>query len=237
MRSQWLNFSKQMGLSYVTTLAITVLNRIILFFHWMTYILYQIPAFCAHYYKNDPRAIHWFQRLNVIDGSSSGVTVLQKYIANLYYMFGLCNGAGHFSPADKYLLPELIFNSAMGIVGLVFLTYSYATLLRLAIYGRFELILFNGRLKQLTDYMVFKCLPKTLQRKIQLYINYKFYEHYFNEQAILNTINEQIKQDINLHYCKKLVMNVPLFQDLPIAFINTIIFSLTQILYMPGEVI
>ncbi|XP_049884527.1 uncharacterized protein LOC126379753 [Pectinophora gossypiella] len=40
-----------------------------------------------------------------------------------------------------------------------------------------------------------------------------------------------------MFYCKKLVFNVPLFQNMPIALINTIIFSLIQVLYMPGEVV
>ncbi|XP_063827439.1 potassium/sodium hyperpolarization-activated cyclic nucleotide-gated channel 1-like [Ostrinia nubilalis] len=235
MRKQWQNFYKQMGLSYVASVGITVFMRGVLFFHWMTYLLYQIPSFCAHYYKDNLDSISWFKRLHVTDSAST--TVFQKYMSNLYLICGLCNGSSHYSPMADFLIPEMLVNSAMGIVGLMFLTYSFATLLRLAIYGRFEVLLYNGRLKELTDYMVFKGLPKTLQRKIQLFINYKFYEHYFNEQAIMNTVNEQIKQDINMHCCKKLVMNVPIFQDMPIALINTIVFSLTQALYMPGETI
>lgn len=96
--------------------------------------------------------------------------------------------------------------------------------------------LYNGRLKELHAYFRFKRLPRSLQQKIQLFLNYNFNGHYFNESSILNTINEPMKQEINMHCCKRLVVNVPLFQDMPIALINTIIFSLTQVLYMPGEV-
>lgn len=96
--------------------------------------------------------------------------------------------------------------------------------------------MYNGRLKELQTYLkMHRSISATLRDKIKLYVDYKYNGHLFNEDAIMETINEQIRQEINMFSCKKLVTNVPLFKDMPLAFINTIIFSLTKVLYMPGE--
>lgn len=234
LRNQWKNLYMQIGLSYIAANALTVFARCVIFYHWMTYIHFQVATFFFHYYDvNNKEAQDWFRRVLVIDSNGK---ILQKYCANLFYVCGVCNGAGNYNPIKDIMMPELIMNSAMGLGGLVFLTYTFTALLKLAMYARFEVYLYHGRLKELSEYMVFKMLPKALQQKIHMFLSYKFYEHYFNEKAIMNTINEQIKQEINMNCCKRLVMNVPLFQDLPVALINTIVFSLTRMLYMPGEV-
>lgn len=163
-------------------------------------------------------------------------SLLQKYTTNLFLVCGLCIGAGYYNPVDEHIISELILTSSMGLVGMVFLTYAFSALLQLAIYSHYEKSLFNGKFRELKEYMTFKRLPEFLQKKIELFINYKYNGHYYNEEMIMSTINEQIKQEINMYGCKKMVMAVPLFQDMPIALINAIIFNLTQVLFMPGEV-
>ncbi|CAG9581999.1 unnamed protein product [Danaus chrysippus] len=231
LRIKWLEMFQQLSLSYVTTVAIAVVVRALLFFHWMTYIHYQVPAFFSHYYNRDTV---WAKRFHM---QIPNEAIFQVYTTNLYWVCGICVGAGYFSPVDDYIIPDLLLTTTIGIIGLLFLIYSFTTLLRLFIYGQHDKYLYNGRLKDLEEYMKLKRIPKSLFRKILLFLNYKFHGTYFNEEAILNTINEQIKQDINMHFCKKLVTNIPIFQDMPVAFVNTIIFNLTHALYMPGEIV
>jgi hyperpolarization activated cyclic nucleotide-gated potassium channel 2 len=228
METKWTNFYQQIGMSYVISVGITVVLRVILFFHWMTFIYYQIPQFGMLDYNNST----WLKHVHKLENEPMVI----RYKSCLFYVCGLIIGAGYQKPKDEYLVVELIANSILAIIGLVFLLYSFTTLLRLAIYNRYEIFLYNGWLKELQEYMIFKQLPHSLQRKIQLFINSKYSEHYYNERSIMNTINEQIKQDINMHCCKRLVLNVPLFQDLPLPLMNAIVFSLKQVFYMPGEV-
>lgn len=234
MTKEWTNLLDQLGLSYVKKQVATVLLNVILFFHWMTFIHYQVPAFTVHYYPVEERDKVWEKRFKVINIEQT--SVLQKYTANLFLVCGLCIGAGYFSQVDEHIISELLLTSGIGLTGLIFTTYSFSILLRLAIYKQFNTNIYNGRLNELGKYMMFKRLPQFLQRKIHLYINYKFNGLYYNEHSIMSTINEQIKQDINMFSCKQLIMNVPLFQDMPIALVNAIIFSLTKVLFMPGEV-
>ncbi|CAG9796268.1 unnamed protein product [Diatraea saccharalis] len=231
----WTNISNQMQLSYVTTTSIAVLTRLVLFIHWMAYIYYQIPIIFVHYYNFKGLANSWIKRFLIEDLYDTSIYI--KYSMSLFYVGGMINGAERPSDLGFYLVEETIMSSTIGLIGLMFMVYVWSTLLRMAAYSRFAMYLYEGGLKELQNYMVFKRMPASLRDKIQVFINYKFFGHYFNERDILNTINEQIKQDINMHCCKRLVMNVPLFHEMPIAFLNAIVFKLVQVIYLPGETV
>ncbi|RVE43153.1 hypothetical protein evm_012198 [Chilo suppressalis] len=231
----WKNVSHQIQMSYITTSALVTLVRLGLFIHWMAYSYYQIPILFVHFYGFKGRAKYWIDRFNI--GELYDASIATKYSTSLFYVCGLIIGAGRPDSANYYLPGEQIMSSVIGLLGLLFIVYVGSTFLRLMAYSRFDMFLYDGRLKELQNYMVFKHLPNSLRRKIELFIKYKFYGHFFNEADIVNTINEQIKQDINMHCCKRLVMNVPLFQDMPMALVNSIIFKLVQVVYMPGETV
>ncbi|CAH0592734.1 unnamed protein product [Chrysodeixis includens] len=236
MSKKWKNVIGQFQLSYVNYVALKVGIMLILFFHWMTYFHFQVPLICYHIYDHTDGFWMWLKRFCI--SKTTDESIFEKYSSNFYLVCGLCIGAGYYSPhQDTHLIPEMLLSAFMGLTGLLFLTYAFAAVMRLAVYRQFELYCYSGKYKELEEYMTLMRLPKYLQRKINLFINYKFNEHFFHEDAIKNTINEQIRQDINMHCCKNLVMNVPMFQDLPVALINSIIFSLTQVLYMPGQTV
>ncbi|CAH2050962.1 unnamed protein product, partial [Iphiclides podalirius] len=223
MQQKWVNLRKQLDLSYIATALLTVFFRTVLFFHWMTYIHYQVPLLCLGMHDTDTE---WMKRFRSVWLPYE--SVLRKYTANLYLTCGLCIGAGYYTPVTVNIVPELLLTSFMGIVGLFFFVYCFTTLLRLVIYMQQEAFRYHGRLKELTEYMSLKRLPGPLRRKILLFLDHEFSAGYFNERHIMNTINERIKQDINMHCCKRLVDKVPMFGGMPIALTNTIIFGLIE---------
>ncbi|XP_013181706.1 PREDICTED: potassium/sodium hyperpolarization-activated cyclic nucleotide-gated channel 3-like, partial [Papilio xuthus] len=232
MERKWKNIHEQFELSYITSVLLLVVFRMILFFHWMTYVHYQVPAICSHFYAMDRS---WLQRFRGVQLPHN--TVFKKYTANLYLACGLCIGAGYYTPIGVYVIPELLLTAFIGLMGLIFLLYCFTTLLRLMMYKQYESFLYHGKLRELEEYMELKRLPALLQKKVLLFLKYEFNGGYFNEPLILSTINEQMKQDINMHRCRKLVANVPVFGDMPVALLNNIVFSLTRVLYMPGETV
>ncbi|CAG4953679.1 unnamed protein product [Colias eurytheme] len=230
LKDKWQNAYEQLELSYLTTAAIGVMVRVVLFFHWMTYIYYQVPVFFS---QNNYSFDVWSKR----SFNMTKQPTFQMYSTNLFWVVGLCIGAGYYRPVDEFIISDLILTSLISLLGLIFIIFSFATVFRLFIYSQYDRFTFNGKLRDLKEYMELKRLPNFLQKKILLFVNYKFNGTYFNEEYILNTINEQIKQDINMHCCKDLVSKIPLFQEMPVAFVNTIIFNLVEAVFMPGEVV
>ncbi|CAB3256162.1 unnamed protein product [Arctia plantaginis] len=235
----WKNVVGQFQLSYINYVALKVMLIAIMFFHWMTYIHHQIPNLCYHFYSLDDKYFaNWLQEFGIKTHASGNITTgFQKYTKNLYLVCGLCIGALYYAPLDQHFVVDFLMSSSIGLIGLLFVPYIFCALLRLTIYRQYDSYLFRGKYKALEENMAFMRLPFQLRRKIQLFINYRFHEHYFNEAELQNTINEQVKNEINLHCCKGLVMNVPMFQDMPVALINSIVFNLERVLFMPGETI
>ncbi|KAI4467169.1 i[[h]] channel isoform e [Holotrichia oblita] len=91
--------------------------------------------------------------------------------------------------------------------------------------------------RELTEYMRHKQLPVALQNRLLEYYEFKFQKSYFRESEILNVISGQLKQDLLMHSCRKLVEHVGFFQNLPTPLILRIVSALTIEVYMVNDVI
>ncbi|XP_060536182.1 potassium/sodium hyperpolarization-activated cyclic nucleotide-gated channel 2-like isoform X2 [Cylas formicarius] len=91
--------------------------------------------------------------------------------------------------------------------------------------------------RQLMDYMRHKQLPTQMRRRILTYHEFRFHKSYFHENKILGTISEQLRQEINMHACRKLVESVIFFRNLPLNLLVRIISCLRIEVYLVNDVI
>nr|CAH7748329.1 unnamed protein product [Callosobruchus chinensis] len=91
--------------------------------------------------------------------------------------------------------------------------------------------------KQLREYMRHKQLPTYMRSRILTYYEFKFQKRYFRENEILATISEQLRQEMNMHACRKLVENVIFFRNLPLNLLVRIISCLRIEVFLVNDVI
>ncbi|KAL1501878.1 hypothetical protein ABEB36_007120 [Hypothenemus hampei] len=91
--------------------------------------------------------------------------------------------------------------------------------------------------RQLKDYMRHKQLSMQMRNRILIYYGFRFQKSYFRENEIMDTISEQLKQEINMHGCRKLVENVKFFRNLPINLLVRIISCLRIEVYLVNDII
>ncbi|CAG9813020.1 unnamed protein product [Phaedon cochleariae] len=91
--------------------------------------------------------------------------------------------------------------------------------------------------RQLKEYMRHKQLPTYMRTRILTYYEFKFQKRYFRESEILATISEQLRQEMNMHACKKLVENVIFFRNLPLNLLVRIISCLRIEVFLVNDVI
>lgn len=96
---------------------------------------------------------------------------------------------------------------------------------------------YGEMLRELEEYMRHKQLPVSLQKRLMSYYEFKFQKSYFRESEILNVLSGQLKQDLVMHSCRKLVENVGFFQNLPLPLIVRIVSSLSIEIFMLNDVI
>ncbi|KAI9349842.1 hypothetical protein DFJ73DRAFT_760506 [Zopfochytrium polystomum] len=101
---------------------------------------------------------------------------------------------------------------------------------------------YKEKIDEVNEYMAYKHLNEDLKHKIRQYYELKYRGRYFDEETILNDMNDSLRQEIAVHSCRSLIVNVPLFrrdeqdgQDE--TFLARIAKSLRTVYFVKGDVI
>jgi hypothetical protein len=71
--------------------------------------------------------------------------------------------------------------------------------------------------------MRFKQIPKELQNRVVLYYEQRYRRNFFNEEVILQNVSDVLRKELQMFNCRHLVDEVPLFQGLPQAIMQSIV--------------
>ncbi|GJQ71734.1 hypothetical protein Trydic_g11427 [Trypoxylus dichotomus] len=159
--------------------------------------------------------------------------VATTYFYSFYESSRVINSSGHLS-----IISDLqYYTSILWILSKLYFMYLASVVLDVilsktsAIQKYFELV------SELKDYMGHKRLPVHLQKRLLSYYEFRYEKTYFRENEILATISGQLKQEVVMHRCRKLVENVDFFKDLPMSLLLRIVASMHQEIFMTNDVI
>ncbi|KAK4885905.1 hypothetical protein RN001_002176 [Aquatica leii] len=91
--------------------------------------------------------------------------------------------------------------------------------------------------RQLRQFMGHRQLPEHMQRRLLTYYKFRFQKSYFRESEILSTISGQLRQEIVMHSCRKLVENVAFFNNIPFTLLARIVSCLRSEVFLVNDVI
>ena len=100
-----------------------------------------------------------------------------------------------------------------------------------------SILQYQASVAQLKKYMRHKQLPRSVQRRFITYYEFRYQHRYFREAEILHTISSQMRQEIGMHSCRKLVENVTFFNNLPILLLTRIVAILKSEIFLANDVI
>ncbi|KAJ3276216.1 hypothetical protein HDV01_005664 [Terramyces sp. JEL0728] len=97
---------------------------------------------------------------------------------------------------------------------------------------------FDEKISQIKQFIRYKNLGLDLEEKIMQYYLFKFPKRrYFDEEKLLNQLNEPLRKDIAMKQCRTLILQVPFFKQADHSFISQIITYLKIEHYLSGDVI
>ncbi|XP_003491317.1 potassium/sodium hyperpolarization-activated cyclic nucleotide-gated channel 2-like [Bombus impatiens] len=96
---------------------------------------------------------------------------------------------------------------------------------------------YQSTVAQLRQYMRHKQLPYPSQRRIIQYYEFRFQHRYFRESEVINTLSIQMRHEIRMHSCRKLVENVSFFNNLPLSLLGRIVALLKSEIFLTNDVI
>ncbi|XP_073734116.1 potassium/sodium hyperpolarization-activated cyclic nucleotide-gated channel 1-like [Callorhinus ursinus] len=96
---------------------------------------------------------------------------------------------------------------------------------------------YQEKYKQMEQYMSFHKLPADMRRKIHNYYEHRYQGKIFDEENILNELNDPLREEIVNFNCRKLVATMPLFANADPNFVTAMRSKLRFEVFQPGDYI
>ncbi|OQR69847.1 potassium/sodium hyperpolarization-activated cyclic nucleotide-gated channel 4-like [Tropilaelaps mercedesae] len=94
-----------------------------------------------------------------------------------------------------------------------------------------------GMMQEVEDYMDFRRFPRALRLKVRDYFEQRYRGHVFNEENILATLSDPLKELVMRHNCEETVRSVPFLAKADPAFVNELVTHLKFHFFQPDDVI
>lgn len=92
-------------------------------------------------------------------------------------------------------------------------------------------------IQELEEYARYKDLPDKMRNRLLEYFEFRYQKHFYREAEIMSTISMQLKEEISLYTCKRIVEKAEYFQDLPEELLLKVVNCLKPIFFLPNDVI
>uniref|UniRef100_A0A672HQC9 Hyperpolarization activated cyclic nucleotide gated potassium and sodium channel 2 n=1 Tax=Salarias fasciatus TaxID=181472 RepID=A0A672HQC9_SALFA len=96
---------------------------------------------------------------------------------------------------------------------------------------------YQEKYKQVEQYMSFHKLPADFRQKIHDYYEHRYQGKMFDEESILEELNEPLREEIVNFNCRKLVGCMPLFANADPNFVTAMLTKLRFEVFQPGDYI
>ncbi|XP_016110531.1 potassium/sodium hyperpolarization-activated cyclic nucleotide-gated channel 2-like [Sinocyclocheilus grahami] len=96
---------------------------------------------------------------------------------------------------------------------------------------------YQDKYKQVEQYMSFHKLPADFRQKIHDYYEHRYQGKMFDEESILEELNEPLREEIVNFNCRKLVASMPLFANADPNFVTAMLTKLRFEVFQPGDYI
>ncbi|CAH0582881.1 unnamed protein product [Chrysodeixis includens] len=134
-------------------------------------------------------------------------------------------------PEEIFCHAVIIVYAAMFMIfTLVFLIKSYLTL-----FG--SSLRYHGLMNQVEEYMKYRQFPTHLKKRVLAFYQYRYQDRYFKEEADLNCLSEELRDEIKLHTCHTLVHKVKLFEGVPPSVVGTVLGCLHPEVYLSNDLV
>ncbi|KAL0125909.1 hypothetical protein PUN28_004760 [Cardiocondyla obscurior] len=205
---------------------------IIIAFHWHSCLYWVVPiATTSMHLPKRPDDDSWMHEFNLWEESES-----------LQYQYSLLRAITTFlSSSFLHRRPrngaDLTLTIFLNLWGSIFILLLIARVSRLYKSVNSSRIKYQDVMVEVKRYMECRQLPYATQQRIVSYYEYCFRYRYFDEFKILSTLSPHMRQEIDMHVCRKVVENVTFFNNLPFSLLTRIVALIKSEIFLTNDVI
>ncbi|KAL6256964.1 hypothetical protein P5V15_011899 [Pogonomyrmex californicus] len=205
---------------------------LIIAFQWQSCLYWLVPiATTSMYLPKRPVNDSWIHEFNLWE-ESKGLQYLSSLLRAISTFFA--SGFLHKKPKNE---ADLTLVMLLHLLGGLIMCILIARVNQLYKSINSSRIKYEDVMVQLKQYIKHRQLVYPTQCRIEAYYEFCFQHQYFYEAEILNTLSLQIRQEIDMHVCRKLVENVTFFANLPLSLLTRIVTLLKSEIFLTNDVI
>jgi hypothetical protein len=175
-------------------------------------------------------SIFWCQRQDIWQ-----ISIWARYLVGFYWCLTIMVGYGGTLPASFL---QAFYSTITVLVG----SLMYFIVIGLAgdLAGELNISSSKNKRKmdQITQYMSFRKVPPSLQKKVKDYYTFLFKsKRGIDESELLKDLPTYIRMEVALDINKNLIEKVPLFKDRSKMFISSVVMSLFPCVFLPESII
>ncbi|KAI5634411.1 cyclic nucleotide-binding domain-containing protein [Phthorimaea operculella] len=132
---------------------------------------------------------------------------------------------------------EMITNAVVIVYGQLFMMFTMANMLKMYI-TKFNITMrYQELMNQVEKYMKQKQFPAAMKSRVREFYKYRYQERYFRESLAMASLSEQLRNEITLDTCHKLIEKVSLFEGLPPSVVGSVLGCLHPEVYLPNDLV
>eukprot|EP00795_Rhopilema_esculentum_P014724 gene14724-5824_t len=202
-----------------------LLALMLLLGHWSGCLQYLVP------YLQDFPADSWVVREGLLEAS-----VWRRYTWSVFRAMShmLSIGYGRMPPhstTDAWL--TLLSMMIGGAFYAVFIGGISTISMAIDASGR----MYNEKVQQVSEYLKFRKLPRSLRDKVHDYYEHRFQRKCFDEEKILKEVSPSLREEILMYHLGDLLRSVPFFKNAESEFLEELVLVLNFEVYLANEVI
>ncbi|KAG5314017.1 HCN1 protein, partial [Acromyrmex insinuator] len=132
---------------------------------------------------------------------------------------------------------DIIYNMILSVLGLLGFIYMLAQILQLMMTIHSTRKRHSQLIEQLQQYMSYKELPHSLQRRLLFYYNYRNKKGFERNKIIINHASPYLREKLLLHNYRRLLNDVDLFKNLTEIMIAQFVGAIRSEIFMADDVL
>ncbi|KAJ2947297.1 hypothetical protein O0L34_g17013 [Tuta absoluta] len=201
---------------------------------WCTCLVYL--AAIINFYRNGESPKGYCRFLVKTQGDLTRSSVMMRFKKATFIAFAAFFGTA-FRTFRAVHPDEMITNAVVIVYGQLFMMWTVANMLKMYV-TKFNITMrYQELMNQVEKYMRQKQFPAAMKSRVREFYKYRYQERYFRESLAMSSLSEQLRNEITLDTCHKLIEKVSLFEGLPPSVVGCVLGCLHPEVYLPNDLV
>ncbi|XP_055630415.1 uncharacterized protein LOC129771107 [Toxorhynchites rutilus septentrionalis] len=174
--------------------------------------------------------------LLALDDIRKNSSIVDRYFASMMNTMQISLQAGRDDVAGEHFVNNVL-TTFIVLGGWVWFTYILLIMIRSIMSSEISQTKFEEVVNEIKAYAFNERMSDVLEKKILRHLDCRYRMNFFNENAIMRTMSDNLRRSIRMETSLDLLRYVELFEGLPRTVVEDIVDNLKYQLYLENEVI